>query len=685
MSKYLLPSLFIFMILTSCANQEEQKAESESAPEQEDVFEFKADRFADLQVLRYRVPGFDQLSLQQKKLAYYLSQAALSGRDIFYDQNYKHNLRFRKTIEAIVKNYSGDKNSELYQRFMIWAKRVWFSNGIHHHYAFNKLNPGFTKEEFARLIVDSQSPDFPTLPDENGEIFIEEMSRILFEDSSNAIKKNQAVDDMVRGSAVNFYEDVSQEEVEAYYNARNAEGDETPLAYGINSKVVKENGRVTEKVWKLDGMYGEAIKEIIFWLNKAVDVAENDTQKRGLQLLIEYYETGSLEKWDEYNTVWVTDTTSVVDYIHGFIEVYDDPLGYKGSYESVVSIKDFEMSERMASLAKNAQYFEDNSTIMEEHKKENVKGVSYKVINVLMESGSAAPTTPVGINLPNSNWIRKEYGSKSVSLGNIKEAYEQMGSSLEEFAYDEAQLQRGKEYASLSGKMHTALHEVIGHGSGQLEKGVKTPKETLKNYASPLEEARADLVGLYFIMDEKLIELGLIPSLEVAKAQYDSYLRNGLMLQLRRLEPGSDIQQSHMRNRQAVSKWVYEKGQEENVVELKKKEGKTYVLINDYEKLRGLFGDLLREVQRIKSQGDYKAGKAFIDNYGVKVDQEMLAEVKQRYEKLNMAPYGGFIQPKLEPVMEGDEITDVKIRYPDNFVEQMMEYGEEYAFLPLYN
>lgn len=675
--------VILTIILFACEEKQEQVRESDNT--ELDTFQYKADRFADVQILRYKVPGFDQLSLKQKKLVYYLSQAALSGRDIFYDQNYKHNLRFRKTMENIVKYYGGDRNSDLFQRFMVWAKRVWFSNGIHHHYAFNKFKPNFTKDEFARLIVDSQHEDFPTMPDEDGKMYIENMSNLLFENESNTIKKNQAVKDMVKGSAVNFYEGVTQKEVENYYASISNPGEKRPIAYGLNSKVVKEDGEVVEKKWMVGGMYTESLEKVVYWLEKAIDVAENETQAKGIELLIEYYKTGDLKTWDEYNVVWVTDTNSVVDYIHGFIEVYDDPLGYKGSYESVIAIKDFEMSEKMAALSKNAQYFEDNSSIMDEHKKDTVKGVSYRVINVVMEAGSAAPTTPIGINLPNSNWIRKEHGSKSVSLGNIKEAYEKMGSSLSEFAWNEEQLQRGQKYGSIAGKMHTALHEVIGHASGQLEEGVLTPKETLKNYRSPLEETRADLVGLYFIMDPKLVELGLIPSLEVGKAQYDSYLRNGLMLQLRRVEPGQDIQQSHMRNRQSISKWIYERGADENVVEIKKKEDKSYVVINDYDKLRELFGELLREIQRIKSQGDYEAGKAFIENYGVKVDEDMHMEVLRRYEKLDMAPYSGFIQPKLKVVMEGEEISDVEISYPNNFVKQMMRFGEEYAFLPYYN
>ncbi|MEQ8358708.1 MAG: dihydrofolate reductase [Cytophagales bacterium] len=682
MLKYISIGL-ICISLFACEQKQENVTEKPEV--MLDSFEYKADRFADIQILRYKVPGFDQLTLKQKKLVYYLSQAALSGRDIFYDQNYKHNIRFRKTIENIAKHYNGDRNSDLFQRFMIWAKRVWFSSGIHHHYAFNKIKPGFTAEEFARLIVDSQHPDFPTMPDENGPMYIDNMSKLLFEDKDNLIKKNQAVKDMVSGSAVNFYENVTQKEVEDYYASISKPGEKRPIAYGLNSKVVKEEGEVFEKKWMIGGMYSDALEKMVYWLDKAKDVAENETQAEGLELLIEFYKTGDLKTWDAYNVVWVSDTNSVVDYIHGFIEVYDDPLGYKGSYESVVAIKDFEMSKRMAALSKNAQYFEDNSSIMEAHKKDTVKGVSYRVINVVMEAGSAAPSTPIGINLPNSNWIRKEHGSKSVSLGNIKEAYEQMGSSLEEFAWDEAQLERGKKYGSIAGKMHTALHEVIGHASGQIEEGVLTPKETLKNYRSPLEEARADLVALYFIMDQKLVDLQLIPSLEVGKAQYDGYLRNGLMLQLRRIEPGQEIQQSHMRNRQAISKWIYERGAEEKVVEIKMKEGKSFVVINDYEKLRELFGELLREIQRIKSQGDYKAGMAFIENYGVKVDENMHNEVLSRYEKLNMAPYSGFIQPRLEALKEGEEIIDVKISYPSNFVEQMLYYGEEYAFLPYYN
>ncbi len=680
---YKIIGIIVLAVMFFACSKEEKSEEQQTEEIKE--FEYKVDRFADIQILRYKVPGFEQLSLEQKKLVYFLSQAALSGRDIFYDQNYKHNLRFRKTIEVIAENYSGDREGELFQRFMVWAKRFWFSNGIHHSNAFNKMDPGFTKDEFARLIVDSQHPDFPTLPDEDGKLFIQRMSEILFDDNTNTMKKNQEGKDLVATSAVNFYEGLSQKEVENFYKGFVPDDLNRPEAFGINSKVIKHNGEIVEKKWKVGGMYTEAIEEIIYWLQKAVDVAENETQARGLELLIDYYKTGDLKIWDEYNTVWVTDTLSEVDYINGFIEVYDDPLGMKGSFESVVAIKDFEMSKQMAALAEYAKYFEENSPIMNEHKKDTVKGVSFRVVNVVMESGSSAPSTPVGINLPNSDWIRKEYGSKSVSLGNIKEAYEQMGSSLAEFAYDEGQINRGKEYGELAGKMHTALHEVIGHGSGQNEKGVKTPAETLKNYASPLEETRADLVGLYYIMDQKMVELGLIPNLDVAKAQYESYLRNGLMLQLRRLEPQADIQQSHMRNRQAISKWVYEKGMDENVVEMVKKNGKTYVVINDYQKLRELFGQLLREIQRIKSQGDYQAGKYFIETYGVKVDPEIYAEVITRYEQLDMAPFAGFVQPTLKPVYDGDLIIDIQLSHDVNFVEQMIDYGKTYAFLPLEN
>lgn len=651
-------------------------------------FDVKADQFADIQILRYKVPGFEDLDLEKKELVYYLYEAALAGRDIIYDQNYKHNLVIRRTIEAIIENYNGDKTTDEFEKFMVYAKRVWFSNGIHHHYSTQKIDPEFSSAYFAELIKDVPEEALPLVEGEDRTALLNKLTPIIFdiEIDSKRVNQNQDVD-MVKASANNYYEGVSQREVENFYKKITAKGEENPVLYGLNSKLAKENGVVVEKTYKVGGMYTEAIEKIVYWLEKAAAVAENEKQKGALDKLIKFYKTGDLKTFDEYNIAWVVDTASVVDVINGFIEVYGDPMGYRGAYESVVSIKDMEASERMAAIAQNAQWFEMNSPILEAHKKKEVTGISYKVITVVAEAGDAAPSTPIGINLPNSSWIRKVHGSKSVSLGNIKDAYTEASGagSAGEFAYNDEQKKRAKEYGVLAGNLHTALHEVIGHASGQLNPGVANPSETLKNYASALEEARADLVALYFILDPKMVEIGVMPSLEVGKAEYDGYIRNGMMLQLRRLDEGANIEQAHMRNRQLVATWVYERGKPENVIEKKVEDGKTYFVINDYEKLRELFGELLKEIQRVKSEGDYEAGKALIENYGVEVDQKLWAEVQKRYEKIDSAPYSGFIQPKLVPVMEDGKITDVKVEYPKDFVEQMLYYGKEYSFLPNYN
>ncbi|MCB9509316.1 MAG: dihydrofolate reductase [Deferribacteres bacterium] len=653
-------------------------------------FKVIADQFADLRVLRYRVPGFDALSLQQKKLVYYLYQAALSGRDITYDQNYKHNLLVRRTLESVVKSYTGDKSTNDFEKFMVYAKRVWFSNGIHHHYSTIKFLPEFSEGYFAELVNSSDVSGVMTVDITTPAELIAKLTPIMFDPNVDAKRVNLNSDvDMVVESANNYYEGVTQAEAEAFYDALTAIKDPTPPSYGLNSKLVKENGVVKEKVWKVGGMYGKAIEKIVYWLEKASSVAENDKQKKALDLLATYYKTGDLRDFDAYNIAWVQDVESTVDAINGFIEVYGDPLGYRASYESVVSIKDAETTKRIDAIGAQAQWFEDNSPIMDEHKKASVKGISAKVITVVVEAGDTSPSSPIGINLPNANWIRKEHGSKSVTLGNITRAYNEAsqegGGTTSEFAYSKEEVNRAKKYGSLASDLHTDMHEVIGHASGQLEPGVGTTKETLKNYASALEEARADLVALYYLTDQKLVDIGVMPSIEVGKAEYDSYIRNGLMVQLRRLKLGEDIEEAHMRNRQMVAKWVYEKGQPDNVIEKKVRDGKTYFVINDYEKLRDLFGQLLREVQRVKSQGDYEAGKALIENYGVKVEPDLHKEVLERFANLNIAPYSGFINPRLVPVMEGDDIVDVKVEYPDNFVDQMMEYAKNYSFLPTYN
>ena len=677
---------FLLLFLGACAEKtEEQSSETESTGNTN--FNFKADQFADLQILRYQVPGFDELEPQQKELLYYLYEAALSGRDIIYDQNYEHNLLVRNTLEEIIRNYKGDRTSQEWENFMTYVKRVWFSNGIHHHYSTKKMIPDFSVDYFASLVQETDG-EFHLMQGQNKNDLVDKLQPIIFDPEVDSKRVNLDQNaDIIAESANNFYGDVTQAETEQFYNQMRNENDPRPVLYGLNSKLVKEDGKLVEKTYKVGGMYSPALEKIVYWLEKAVEVAENEQQKKTLQKLIEYYQSGDLRTFDEYNVEWVKDTASMVDVVNGFIEVYGDAMGLRGAFESVVSFKDMEATERMAALAKNAQWFEDNSPIMVEHKKKDVTGISYKVITVVVESGDAAPSTPIGINLPNSNWIRKEHGSKSVSLGNIKDAYNEAssGGTFDEFMYGEANKERAEKYNVLAGNMHTALHEVIGHGSGQLNPGVKNPSETLKNYSSALEEARADLVSLYFITNPKLVEIGVMPTTDVGKTEYDTYILNGLMLQLRRINPGDNIEQAHMRNRQLVASWAYEKGKDEKVIEKLTENGKTYFVINDYEKLRDLFGELLREIQRIKSEGDFEAGKNLIETYGVVVDQDLLQEVQERYEAMDSAPYSGFIQPKLIPEKEDGKIVDVKIEYPGDFVEQMLEYGKEYSFLPVNN
>ena len=637
-------------------------------------FIWNPENFADKKIIRYQMPGFEKLSLDQKKLVYYLTQAGLAGRDITYDQNYRHNLAVRSAIDKIVATLRDKKSGPEWEAFMLFAKNVWFSSGIHHHYSNDKFIPGFSKAYLEGLLKEADAH------------LSDEIITVLFEPNVDGQKINQAAKDLVLESAVNFYDpDITQAEVEAYFAGQKKKFEGKNYELGLNSKLVRAaDGTIKEEVYHLNGLYGAAIKEIIFWLEKATTVAENEMQKKALELLIEYYTTGNPETWMKYNIAWVSATEGDIDYINSFIEVYNDPMGYTGTYESIVQIKDFEASARMEKVAANAQWFEDNAPFLPEHKKDSVIGISYKVVVVAGESGDASPSTPIGVNLPNNNIIRARYGSKSVSLGNIINAYNMAEGPgmLKEFAHDEEEVKLAAEHGELAAKILTALHEVVGHASGKLEDGIGMPAETLKNYASPLEEARADLVGLYFLMDPKLIELGLVETLDVGKAAYDSYIRNGLMLQLRRIEPGKNIQQAHMRNRQMVSSWVYEKGLDEKVIEKVTRDGKSYYDIKDYNKLRDLFGQLLREVQRVKSQGDYEAGMALIENYGVVVDKDMHQEVLARSEKLNIPPYGGFINPRLLPQTDKDgNITDVKVEYPSDFVDQMLEYGEKYNFL----
>ena len=661
-TKVLILLFFIFSFL-SCTNLNESK------------FSYFSEQFADLKILRYQIPGFENLSLDQKKLVYYLTEAGLSGRDIMYDQNYRHNLKIRRALENIHISYQGDKNNDQWKAFEIYLKRIWFSNGIHHHYSNDKFIPGFSSEYLQELLAETN-------------IKLEkEAFNVIFNKEDGKKVNRDATKGIVKGSAVNFYDpDITEKEVDTFYENLLVPNPKKPISLGLNSKLVRVNGGVEEKVWKKGGMYSASIEKIIQNLELAKKYAENEKQADAFDLLIKYYETGDLEIWDDYNVAWVETTEGDVDYINGFIEVYNDPKGYRGSYESVVQIKDFEMSKKMSAISNEAQWFENNSTIMDAHKKKNVVGISYNTVNVAGESGDASPSTPIGINLPNANWIRANHGSKSISLGNILYAYSNAGSSgrLEEFAYSKEEIELEKKYGKEADNLHTALHEVIGHASGQIVEGVGTPKETLKSYASSLEEARADLVGLYFISDQKMEDLGISPSAkDMGRTSYDGYIRNGLMTQLIRIKLGNDVEQSHMRNRQMVSKWVYEKGLEDNVIEKVVKDGKTYFVINDYEKLRELFGNLLREIQRIKSEGDFEAGKNLIENYGVKVDQKLHKEVLERNSKFTSAPYSGFINPELVLVQdEKGNIIDIKVVQPESFATQMHDYAKKYYTLP---
>jgi dipeptidyl-peptidase-3 len=659
------------------------------APTREQATQVEVDRFADIQILAFEVPGFDELSLQDKKLVYYLSQAALAGRDILYDQNYEHNLRIRKLLSTVVSTYSGDRDSENYTRLLEYAKRVWFANGIHHHASSDKMLPGFTPEALLEMVGQSDESQLLLEEGQTTEDFLAILHDPIFDPDTAAKKVNLNPDiDQLVGSATNYYRDVTAAEVEAFYADKIDLDPARPVSWGLNSQLVKIDGELLERTWKVGGMYSPAIEQICHWLELAVTVAENDLQQDWIEKLIVYYKSGDLKDYDDYNIAWVQDSNSRVDTINGFTEVYEDPLGYRGAWESMVSIRDLVATQRIATVGGQAQWFEDNSPIMDGHKKENVVGISAKVITVVMEGGAASPSTPIGVNLPNANWIRKEHGSKSVTLGNIMESYEVASAASglsDEFAYTEDEKELSKKYGALASLLDTDLHEVIGHASGQINPGVGTPKETLKSYASALEEARADLVGLYYIMDPKLIELGLVPSLDVGKASYDSNIRNGLQLQLRRIEPGNDIEQAHMRNRQLIAAWTYEKGLDDKVIEKVIENGKTYFVIRDYEALRVLFGDLLREIQRIKSEGDYPAAQALVETYGVKVNQDMHREVLERIAPLNIAAYAGFIQPRLIPVEEDGKIIDIKIKYTDDFPGQMLEYEEDYAFLPVSN
>ena len=657
-------SLASLILLNSC-NQKE-KIETND-------FQWQIDRFEDVKVLRYQIPSWENLTAKQRVYAYHLNEAGLSGRDIIWDCNYRHNLEIRKILETIISDEKIDHSTQDYKNFEVYAKRVFFANGIHHHYSNMKFEPNFDQNWFSS-----------TLETLNLKLS-EEGHRAIFDFEFDAKKVNRADGvDLLLESAVNFYApDITQLEAEDFYLAKKDLDPERPVSHGLNSRLSRdENGAIYEEVFSAAGRYSKSIQQIIKHLENAIKVVENDGQAEALALLIKYYQTGDLAIWDDYNISWVSNTDGDVDYINGFVEVYNDPMGYRGSYETIVQIKDFDASKRMAVVADNVQWFEDNSPIDENHKKESVVGVSYKIVEAAGEAGDSSPSTPIGVNLPNANWIRVEHGSKSVSLGNIEDAYHNSSGKgmSEEFSFSKIHKERSEKYGELGSKMHTALHEVVGHASGKINPGIGTPKETLKNYSSTLEEARADLVALYFILDDKMQQIGLMDNKEAGYAEYDSYINNGMMLQLRRILPGDDIEEDHMRNRQLVASWAFEKGIEENVVERKFINGKTYFIINDYDRLRGYFGELLNEIQRIKSEGDFKAGRSLVENYGVKVDQEIHEEVLRRSKPLNLAAYSGFVNPKMTPIINNDSIVDIKIAYQKDFIGQMLDYGKDYSF-----
>lgn len=668
-------------LLTACGGNPKTTAEAEK-------IDYTVEQFADLQILRYRVPGFEDLSLKQKELVYYLTEAALQGRDILFDQNGKYNLTIRRMLEAVYTGYKGDKNTPDFKAMEVYLKRVWFSNGIHHHYGSEKFVPGFTPEFFRQAV---QSVDAATLPLAEGqtvEQLCEEVFPVIFDPTVMPKRVNQAAgEDLVLTSACNYYDGVTQQEAEDFYNALKNPQDETPVSYGLNSRLVKEDGKIQEKVWKVGGLYGQALEKIVYWLKKAEGVAETPEQKAVIAKLMEFYETGDLKTFDEYAILWVKDLNSRIDFVNGFTESYGDPLGMKASWESLVNFKDLEATQRTELISGNAQWFEDHSPVDGQFKKEKVKGVSAKVITAAILAGDLYPATAIGINLPNANWIRSHHGSKSVTIGNITDAYNKAahGNGFnEEFVYSDAELQLIDKYADVTDELHTDLHECLGHGSGKLLPGVDP--DALKAYGSTIEEARADLFGLYYVADPKLVELGLTPSADAYKAQYYTYLMNGLMTQLVRIEPGNNVEEAHMRNRQLIARWVYEKGAAEKVVELVKKDGKTYVVINDYEKVRDLFGRLLAEIQRIKSTGDYAGAHDLVEAYAVKVDPALHAEVLERYKKLNLAPYKGFVNPKYEVVTDADDtITDVTVTYDEGYAEQMLRYSKDYSTLPSVN
>lgn len=654
-----------------------------------DNFNYSVDRFADIEILRYQVPDFDKLSLQQKELIYFLSQAALEGRDILYDQNNKYNLCVRRTLESIYLHYQGDRQSQDFQALTVYLKRIWMGNGIHHHYSEDKFIPAFSQDFFSKSVLSINPEQLPLEKNETAAQLINKLTPVIFDPNLYPKRTNQADGvDLIKTSGNNYYGDgVTQAEVEAFYNQMKDPNDSTPVPYGLNSKVVKEDNKLVEKTYKVGGLYTDAIEKIVFWLEKAATVAENDQQKDVINTLIQFYQTGDLKTYDEYSIKWVKDLNSLVDFVNGFTESYGDPLGMKGSWESIVNFKNLGATERTKIISGNAQWFEDHSPVDSQFKKEKVKGVSAKVITAAILAGDCYPATPIGVNLPNSNWIRHVHGSKSVTIENITDAYDKaaQGNGFnEEFMWSDKERERAQKYGSLTNNLHTDLHECLGHASGKLLPGVDP--DALKAYGSAIEEARADLFGLYYMGDPKLVELGLLPDKEAYKAEYYSFMMNGLTTQLMRIQPGKNIEEAHMRNRQLIARWVFEHGKADKVVEMRQREGETFVVVNDYVKLRKLFGQLLAEIQRVKSTGDFEGARQLIETYAVKVDPQLHAEVLERYKKLNLAPYKGFVNPVYTLVKDDNgNITDVKVNYNENYVDQNLRYSKDYSPLPTFN
>ena len=645
---------------------------------------YSVEQFADLQILRYSVNGFESLSLNQKKLIYYLSEAALNGRDILFDQNGKLNLKIRRMLEAVYVNYDGDRTDAEFLALEVYLKRIWFSSGIHHHYSTDKFIPGFSVDFLRDAVMATDKALLPLSEGESVAGLCNELFPVIFDPELMPKRVNQADgEDLLLTSASNYYVGVTQKEAEDFYAAMKSPDDETPVMFGMNSRLEKKNGKICEVVWKLDGEYGKAISKIIYWLEKAATVAENELQKEVIRLLIEFYRTGDLKTFDDYSICWLKDTESRIDFVNGFIESYGDPLGLKASWESIVNFKDLEATHRTEVISSNAQWFEDHSPVFPQFKKQEVKGVSAKVITAAILAGDLYPASAIGINLPNSNWIRSVHGSKSVTIGNLTDAYNKAAKGngfRDEFVYSEYEKELLDKYADITGDLHTDLHECLGHGSGKLLPGVDP--DALKAYGATIEEARADLFGLYYIPDAKMVELGLTPDSEAYKAEYYSYMMNGLLTQLVRIEPGCCIEESHMRNRQLIAAWALEHGAQNDVVSLVVKDGKTYVVINDYVKLRSLFGELLAEIQRIKSEGDYEAARELVEKYAVKVNPVLHTEILERYRALNLAPYKGFINPVYNAVTDNDgNITDVTIDYSEGYAEQMLRYSRDYSNL----